>query len=355
MKDGSKSKQWWKIGVLIFISYTLLTLIYLPNFFLDEQTDSWLEDIKQTALAHYLWAVLTPFVFLVGSRFTVGHPKLIKNLFLHICLGFVFSTTHTLLLNFISDFIAGNILMMSILRDRSILLHFITKNFIYYVGIFAISQAIYYSHKYRDREFRLQQAELQTLKTQLRPHFLFNTLNAISTLVYSSPKDADHTITQLSELLRMSLQSGKHHEVPLKEEIDFLKTYLGIHQILMEDRLDVRWRIDADVLEAAVPNMILQPLVENSIQHGLAPLGRGGYIEIAAIRKNGNICLKVQDNGSGLSPNYRKSDDGIGLSNTRARLQHIYGEAHELTFDTPPEGGVTVSIKIPFRKLSGER
>lgn len=349
MKNNLKRKTWWRTGVLIFISYTLLTLIYIPNFFLDEQTNLWLKNLGQTALGHYIWAILTPLVFLSGRRYAVEHSKLVRNLFLQFCLGLIFSTIHTLLLSLIWDVLSGNSPLISLLRDQSTFFHFITKGFIYYVGISAVSQAVYYSYKYRDREFRLQQAELQTLKTQLHPHFLFNTLNAISALVYSSPKDADRAITQLSELLRTSLQSGKNEEVPLKEELDFLKSYLQIHKTLMEDRLDIRWRVSPEIQDAAVPNMILQPLVENSIQHGLAPRAKGGYIEIEGTRQNGNLFLTVRDNGLGVS-NSLNSDGGVGLSNTRARLQYLYGDMHDFKFTDTPGGGATFTIKIPFRK-----
>ena len=202
--------------------------------------------------------------------------------------------------------------------------------------------------------FRLQQAELQTLKTQLWPHFLFNTLNAISALVYSSPKRADLTITHLSDLLRASLKNTRQEEIPLREEVEFLKNYLFIHQTLMEDRLDLDWQVDPDTLDAAVPNMLLQPLVENAIRHGLEPLERGGAIKILVYRREGTLVLRVEDNGVGLPEGDAAEGSGIGLSNTRARLYHLYGDAHSFELRGIDGGGVSVEIGIPYRELRSE-
>jgi sensor histidine kinase YesM len=196
-----------------------------------------------------------------------------------------------------------------------------------YRAIFAVSQALTYFRKYQEREFRL--AQLQSLKTQLQPHFLFNTLNAISELTYESPEIAERTITQLSDLLRLSLKSDKEQEVKLKDELNLLEKYVEIQRTLMQERLTVRWEIDPDTFEALVPTLILQPLVENSIRHGLDPLTHGGLIEVWAQRQGGMLHLAVRDNGVGFSADAQNSSaNGVGLTNTRARLGHLYGRKH---------------------------
>jgi sensor histidine kinase YesM len=186
---------------------------------------------------------------------------------------------------------------------------------------------------------------------QLHPHFFFNTLNAISALMYRSPKEADRMITQLGDLFRVSLRKDKAQEIPLKEELEFLKAFLQIHQTLMGKRLQVEWEVETETLDALVPNLLLQPLAENAIQHGIAPLETGGRIEIRAARQNGSLILQVRDDGHGLdSQNESKKSGGIGLSNTRARLKNLYNGAHKFSIDEPSGGGVAVKIEIPFRE-----
>ena len=162
-------------------------------------------------------------------------------------------------------------------------------NIMVYWGIVAVSQAINYFRAYHEREFRLSQAELQSLRTQLHPHFLFNTLNAIAELVHRDPVVADRSILRLSELLRFSLASEKAQEVTLKEEIEFLEKYVEIHKTLMRDRLNVRVSIDSGTLDAVVPNMILQPLVENAIKHGISPRPKALLSTIQFVQAD-NFC-----------------------------------------------------------------
>jgi LytS/YehU family sensor histidine kinase len=194
---------------------------------------------------------------------------------------------------------------------------------------------------------------LNLLKMQLHPHFLFNTLNAISALVYESPRAADRTISQLSDLLRLSLNSGAAQEVSLKDELEFLRKYVQIQQTLLQERLEVRWDIEPAALDAFVPNMILQPIVENSIRHGIAPLENGGRIEVSAGRFDGSLRLSVCDNGIGLAPDERgPRTEGVGLGNMRARLKHLYGGAHQLSLSEPRGGGLEVRLLIPYRECS---
>jgi sensor histidine kinase YesM len=233
-----------------------------------------------------------------------------------------------------------------------------------YWAIMAVSQAINYFRKYQDREFRLVQAQLQALRMQLNPHFLFNTLNAISELVYEAPETAERTITQLSDLLRLSLKSGQAQEITLREELDFLQKYTEIQQTLLQERLRLRWEVDPQTFDACVPNMILQPLVENSIRHGLATRAGGGEIAVSAERLDGGLHLSVVDDGIGLAregafgagdENGAGKAQGVGLRNTRARLERLYGRRHSFELRETPGGGLTVRITIPFREDREER
>jgi sensor histidine kinase YesM len=227
----------------------------------------------------------------------------------------------------------------------------------FYWAILGVNYAIDYYQKYRERELRasqletrLAQARLQVLKMQLHPHFLFNTLNAISELVFKDPESAEHMITNLSDLLRLSLDNVGVQEVPLKQELDFLNKYVEIEQTRFHDRLQLSTDIAPETLDAWVPNMILQPLVENAIRHGIGMRSAGGHIEIGAERENGMLRLFVRDNGGGLHNGEQKQlKEGVGLANTRARLAHLYGEEHRFDLDNVPGGGLMVDMSIPFR------
>jgi LytS/YehU family sensor histidine kinase len=206
-------------------------------------------------------------------------------------------------------------------------------------------------------ESRLAQAQLQALKTQLNPHFLFNTLNAVSALMHRDVRAANRMMTQLSDLLRLSLETSGAQEVPLKVELDFLDRYVEIQRARFPDRLHMSFEIQPETLDALVPSFILQPLVENAIRHGIAQSSAPGSVEVTARVANGLVELVVRDNGAGF-PAQRQlvPREGVGLSNTRARLRHLYGAAHRFELRNVPTGGAEVLIVIPFRpaESSGE-
>ncbi len=184
---------------------------------------------------------------------------------------------------------------------------------------------------------------------QLNPHFLFNTLHAVSALIHANPEAADRVVARLSELLRLSLDRSRPQEVPLTEEMDFLARYLEIEQTRFAERLKVDLQIDPAARESLVPYLILQPLVENAIHHGIEPREAEGRITIAARRSNGRLELRVADNGTGLpeaTGNWPK--EGIGLSNTRSRLRHLYGEQFRLELVDAAGGGLEARLDIPY-------
>jgi signal transduction histidine kinase len=231
-----------------------------------------------------------------------------------------------------------------------------------YWTIVGVGTALKYMHEARAKELnaaqletRLVEARLHTLQRQMQPHFLFNTLNTISALMHRDVDAADAMIARLSDLLRMSLERVGVQEVTLKEELDFLSKYLEIEQTRFRDRLTVAFDVQADVLDALVPNLLLQPLVENAIKHGIGPRPTPGQITVRARRNGALLELDVQDNGVGLSA-ARLTDfnRGVGLSNTRSRLDHLYGSLHRFEFRQPAEGGLLVCIAIPMAELASE-
>jgi two-component sensor histidine kinase len=234
--------------------------------------------------------------------------------------------------------------------------------FLFYLLVFwlvlGVAQAVLLYRRFRERAVRAAQleaklavAQLQVLKTQLQPHFLFNTLNAISALIHQDVELADRMIARLGELLRQALDTAGTQEVTLRQELEFIKPYLEIEQARLGPRLDVAIDVDAEVIDASVPNLILQPLVENAIRHGVAPRRGPGRIAITARRQDGALLLQVRDNGGGLAANYT---EGVGVSNTRARLRQLYGDDQRFVMTVPPEGGLLVTVAVPFREEPGQ-
>jgi two-component sensor histidine kinase len=202
-------------------------------------------------------------------------------------------------------------------------------------------------------EARLTEANLRALKMQMQPHFLFNTLNAISSLIHESPKAADDMVGSLSQLLRMNLDASSENEVPLQRELEFVDRYLEIQRARFGNRLRIYREIDGPAREAMVPPLILQPLVENSIRHGIEARESGGSLSIRARRRGEMLCLEISDDGNGFSDGgVLRCSEGIGLSNTKARLAALYGGRHQFRLTARQPAGACASIEIPFRPIA---
>lgn len=318
------------------------------------------------------WALLTPAVLWLGRRFPLERPGLARNLSVHAAACALVAAAHAAL------FTVANLLLSPFeSRPRPFLEMFygrLTSQFhidlLIYGAVLGTSYAVGYYARFREREVRatqlearLAQAELQALKMQLHPHFLFNTLNGIVGLVRDHKNSAAvEMIAGLSDLLRYTLDGAGRQEVTLREELEFLELYLGIQQKRFPDRLRVEMSVEPGTLEALVPNLILQPLVENAIRHGVSRRAAGGTVGVAAAREGGRLRLRVYDDGPGLQPQARReaaSDDGphegspstgIGLSNTRARLKQLYGDAQSFEVFEREAGGVEAALLLPFRR-----
>ena len=235
-----------------------------------------------------------------------------------------------------------------------------------YAVIVGVSHAVAFYHESQQRKLRAAQLEtqvvearLKTLEAELHPHFLFNTLHAISTLVHRDPEAADRMISRLSDLLRITFDRSGEAKVSLKEEIEFLQKYLDIEQTRFQDRLRVSVSIDPDALDGEVPRMILQPIVENAIKHGIAGRHGGDHVQISAglsRTSDGDasprLWMQVRDNGGGLQVRtLRALRTGVGLANTRDRLDCLYGRLYRLEF-SDRDGGLAVLIEIPFQRMA---
>ena len=201
-------------------------------------------------------------------------------------------------------------------------------------------------------ETQLAQAQLQALKMQLHPHFLFNTLNSVSELMHQDVNTAERVITRLSDLLRMALENIGVQEVPLRQELDFVQGYLDIEQLRFQDRLHVDLDIAPETLDCRVPNLLLQPIVENAIRHGTAKSAGQGLIRIFTRKISDRLLIVVSDNGPGLATNGNgktsAANFGIGLSTTRGRLEFLYGKEQTFVLNNLPEGGLEVRISLPW-------
>jgi len=249
----------------------------------------------------------------------------------------------------------GQILTFDYLFGKLLVSYTLSNIFKYWIVVLGYLGWHYYK-AYRERERQaaalateLVQARLQALRMQINPHFLFNTLNTISALIHENPDAADRMVVRLSELLRRTLDRGEVQEVPLREELEFLRSYLEIEQMRFADRLTVRFDIEPKTNELLVPHLILQPLVENALRHGILPREEPGRVEICArVVEGQHLELKVCDNGNGLSPaNSTPEREGIGLKNVRSRLAQLYGGAQEFTVGNTSGGGVEARIRIP--------
>jgi signal transduction histidine kinase len=344
-------KRLMEIGVTV-AAWTFLALLFTPQTYLINLRSPTPLSVWQAFAANsvmfYVWALLTPLVLWIGSRFRLERPRFWRNFSVLFLLAFPCSLLHIFLLRAVNTLAFGWAEeYQSPIPVTALLVGYGATNVMVYWGILAVSHARIYFQSYREREKSLAEAQLQALKTQLHPHFLFNTLNAISELVYENAEIAEETIAKLSDLLRLSLKTGQSQEISLYEELGFLRKYLEIQQVLLQERLRIEWKIAPETFSACVPNMILQPIAENSIRHGIAPLRRGGTIKIEAERKNGSLVLRVEDDGRGMK---KTADKGIGLQNTRARLVHLYGEAQKFEIENSTSGGVSVKIELPFRE-----
>ena len=348
-------KRWtrWLAG---FVFWTLLGLSFASQFYLSSAKAglevSWRQAVGYALGDWYVFAALSVPVSYLARRFRFEAGTWGGSLAVHVLGGVTFSLAYMVIRSWIGQWQSGADFSEAF---RPLLVKTWHFNLLVYCVILAVSQAFDNYRKYRERELhaaalekRLVQAKLQALQMQLNPHFLFNTLHSISALMHQDVEAADRMIMRLGDMLRAALEGSDTQEVTLRDELRFLQRYLEIEQIRFGDRLTVKLDIAPDTFEAQVPNLILQPLVENAIRHGIEPHARPGRIELQARRQADGLALDVSDNGGGLKDQAR-GKEGVGLSNTRARLRELYGPAHRFELGNAPGGGVLVRLIIPFR------
>ncbi|HET9451054.1 MAG TPA: histidine kinase [Aggregicoccus sp.] len=303
------------------------------------------------------WALVTLPILALGRRFRLELGTLRSALAVHVPFLLLVGTGHTF-----CQLYFGKLAGRPYYQDRSLLemlplgsLKGLPFSLVCYLGVLAVGYALDYHRRFREGELaqaqlatQLAQAQLDALKMQLHPHFLFNTLNAISVLVRKQETAcAVRMLTGVSELLRMALHNTGRQRVPLKQELDFLERYLELEQARFQDRLQIYRHIEPATLDAQVPNLLLQPLVENALKHGISQRAAAGRVELWAARRGDRLHLEVRDDGPGLRPGW-EAGEGIGLANVRARLGQLYGSAHVFLLENHPEGGTRAHLELPF-------
>jgi two-component system, LytTR family, sensor kinase len=315
-----------------------------------------------TALMHgivfwFLWAVSTPLIVLLARTFPLEGERWTDGLQFHLPAGLIFSLLHLLAYVMITASIEARHLPDSF---EVFLKNFQTVFFrsfawwsLVYWAVLIASYAWDYHARYRSGllrasqlETELSQAELRALRMQLHPHFLFNTLNSISALLHTDKEAADRMIARLGDFLRLTLSSQSSHQVTLAEELRFLECYLSIERERFRERLRVSIEIEPEAMSSRVPHLLLQPMVENAIRHGIAHLERPGSLAVRARTDGSYLKIEVEDDGPGLDETL--ADDGVGFRNTRSRLEALYGANHRFSLSRPAGGGLLVTIELPL-------
>lgn len=358
--------RWIKYAVVV-AGWLFLGLVLSVEVYLSTRASSGMTavDFVEVAIPQFgravMWALMAPLILRMREKLPLSRGAWIGGVGFHLGMSFVVMAIY-----YLGRMMAYRIFWgMEKGYDEAgfwtiAVKYFYGRNIIdmaYYWAVVAFGYSLEIYQRYKSEELkaaqleaRLIETELKALREQLRPHFLFNTMNTIAVLVREGKNDEAVTlIARLSTLLRISLDSTRVQEVTVRQEMDFLERYIDIQKARFSDRLAVGIAIEPEAMEARIPNLLLQPLVENAILHGIAPKAGPGRVDVLGRVHNGRLHLEVRDDGPGLGDGSRRAKEGIGLSNTRERIAKIYGAAGQLSLRSEPGRGVTVQIVLPCR------
>ena len=349
MTNGAESTLRFGTHHVLAIAGTwfAVSLLFLPQMLVINGSrpapDPFLSVVYSNLILFLLWAALTPSVLRLADRFPIERGHRAGRIALHLVFALVASIVH----------LSGMILLLLPLGTADsglaelalgLLVGTGATNVLMYGAVVSVGHALAYLSRFRAVERTRAQAHLASLRAQLRPHFLFNTLNALSELVHRDPSLAEHLILRLSDLLRRSFADSAEEEVTIAEELDFTRAYLDIQQALMGGRLTIRIAAHDTLRSARVPSMLLQPLTENAIRHGLSTVRRGGTLHIEVYEDSAMLVIAVSDDGRGpIAP----TAEGIGVRNTRSRLAALYGTAGTLVTETL-RPGFRATVRLPL-------
>jgi two-component system LytT family sensor kinase len=337
--------------------WTLVGLVFASQLYLfairTGRPMAWSDALLWEFPRWILWLFFVPIINRLCKILPLEKKNRIKHLILHTAASIVISVVHLCL--FVVVFHLSRLLFGNSGNVMEAIRFAFPLDFHVGIVVYWMVLLLRYLHDTERRVSHLQtelaRAQLQALKMQLHPHFLFNTLNSISALLHKDVETADEMIGELGEFLRLTLTNPDANEIVLRKEIDFLKCYLRIEELRFKDRLATDFEIGPETLDALLPNLILQPIVENAIHHGVSVRTGSGQIRVTTHRENGKLRISIQDDGPGASQEIR---EGIGLSNTRERLERLYGEQFRLEMENLSRGGFIVKIEIPFHVSATE-
>ncbi len=353
---------WTSVG-LVFSGVSYLAVVAE-----DRPETAW--TVLSNSLARsYLWGLFSPLLYVFAKRFPV-HLRSIRWHYLaaNLAFGTLISLAYSLIfvafVRLINPDLGAGMTTSAVVVQR-LLIPTLYTFFSLYSPTFFMIQALIAFRRYRDErernaalEAEVTKAQLSALKMQLHPHFLFNSLHAISSLIVVDPDRANKMVALLGDFLRRTLEHSEEQTVTLDEELGFLRCYLEIEETRFADRLSVSYEVEDETLTALVPHLILQPIVENAVKHGIAPYEFAGRIDIRAERIDSDILLSVSDSGNGGQnepPGQVVSTNGLGITNVRARLARIYGDRASLSITPIGSGGCCVRIRVPFHTASHAR
>jgi two-component system LytT family sensor kinase len=355
----SRVRTW----LALFLLYTLIAVLLTGYRYLDDLTrehhGTFYMRVLEEGTGVYSVFLLLPLIFRFARIYLYERMGWLKLGLYHLAAAIVFSAAHTTMMATSRHFLAP--LMGLGPYDYGIMTYRYPMEFsndliafTVIVGLYSFYQRLRIAQAQQlaaaELQTKLAQAQLENLRLQLQPHFLFNTLNTISSVMYEDVRAADAMITQLSDLLRLTLRASRAHEIPLAEELAITRLYLDLMQKRFENKLRVTYSIDPSLDSLLVPQLILQPLLENSLRHGMKSGSNAMELTIAAHRENGGLILQVSDTGCGLrdidpSGAFGK---GLGLSNIRDRLAHLYGDRQQFSISNRPGGGAEVTLRVPL-------
>src|SRR5262245_34369336 len=337
-----------RYGLIVWGGWTALALFFSISasltYLSTGRPANWRLSLERSLTEWWLWALLTPLVVWLARRYPLDRRWPLREATIHLAAGSVVAVAKTAAERAVVAWLTG--------FWTYLLLSTVALQLFVYSAIVVVAHGVEYYRRSREREqieARLAETRLQLLSVQLQPHFLFNTLNTIAEMIHHDAEKADYMVTSLSDLLRRALELGSAQEIPLQDELDLLSRYLDIQRVRFGDRLQVSCTVADDVRQATVPALLLQPLVENAIHHGLGARTTAGRIDIDARRRGDSLAISISDDGRGLSGDAAAGRERFGLGNTRARLEALYGPRQRFALTNGPRGGALVSIELPLR------
>lgn len=345
--------------LLGFIAWSIIQVFFFSRSYLSYSTqlnpqvtwgEIWFHAVVEDTATVLAWTLLTPVVLALARSFPVRRGMVARHLAVHAVAAVALGSAEIMWDFWVATYTYLNGPFWP--RHYWLSLHY---ELLSYAGVAAVGHGQEIYRRFRERELQASQlqaqlarARLHALEMQLQPHFLFNTLNSISELVHDDPAAAELMVAQLGDLLRMTMSGEGREEVPLSRELELVGAYLEIERTRFQDRLSVKKMVEPDVLDALVPTLLLQPLVENAVRHGLSPRVAPGTVTLCARRVGDRLRITVRDDGRGLPPPGERRER-VGVGNTRARLRQAYGDAHRFELADAPGGGTQVLIEIPWR------